>query len=115
MTTELNVLGENKKYSRIPSESVLNDKFNKEVEETIKEVRRRECDNFTSTDKLILNAQKTVIETMVMDLYMENFNIEDINNEIDSNEYNQIKSIVIEKLNLNEEKFKGAPLWKLQY
>ena len=103
------------KYNHMQSESILNDKFNNEVEQTIKEVRRGKCDSFTSTDKLILNAQKTVLETMVMDLYMENFNIEDINNEIDSNEYNQIKSIVIEKLNLNEEKFKGAPLWKLQY
>lgn len=100
MTTELNELGENKKYSHIPSESVLNDKFNKEVEETIKEVKRRECDSFISTDKLIPNAQKVVLDTMIMDLYTKNFNTEDINSEIDFNEYNKIKSIVIEKLNL---------------
>lgn len=102
----------NKKNYHIPSESILNDKFNKEVEESIKEVRRRKCDSFTSTDKLIPNAQKVVLETMVMDLYTKNFNIEDINSEIDSNEYNRIKSIVIEKLNLNEEKekFQGMSL-----
>lgn len=102
---------EQKKY-HIPSERILNDKFNKEVEESIKEVRRGNCDSFTSRDKLIPNAQKVVLETMVMDLYTKNFNIEDINSEIDSNEYNRIKSIVIEKLNLNEEKekFQGMSL-----
>ena len=93
------------KYNYMQSESILNDKFNNEVEQTIKEVRRGKCDSFTSTDKLILNAQKTVLETMVMDLYTKNLNTEYNNSEIDFNEYNRIKASVIEELSLNEEKF----------
>lgn len=93
------------KYNHMQSESILNDKFNNEVEQTIKEVRRGKCDSFTSTDKLILNAQKTVLETMVIDLYTKNLNTEYNNSEIDFNEYNRIKASVIEELSLNEEKF----------
>ena len=93
------------KYNHMQNESILNDKFNNEVEQTIKEVRRGKCDSFTSTDKLILNAQKTVLETMVIDLYTKNLNTEFNNSEIDFNEYNRIKASVIEELNLDEEKF----------
>lgn len=93
------------KYNHMQSESILNDKFNNEVEQTIKEVRRGKCDSFTSTDKLILNAQKTVLETMVIDLYTKNLNTEFNNSEIDFNEYNRIKASVIEELSLDEEKF----------
>ncbi|MGW7813691.1 hypothetical protein ACWEUB_12775 [Staphylococcus xylosus] len=93
------------KYNHMQSESILNDKFNNEVEQIIKEVRRGKCDSFTSTDKLILNAQKTVLETMVIDLYTKNLNTEYNNSEIDFNEYNRIKASVIEELSLNEEKF----------
>lgn len=93
------------KYNHMQSESNLKDKFNNEVEQTIKEVRRGKCDSFTSTDKLILNAQKTVLETMVIDLYTKNLNTEYNNSEIDFNEYNRIKASVIEELSLNEEKF----------
>lgn len=93
------------KYNHMQSESILNDKFNNEVEQTIKEVRRGKCDSFISTDKLILNAQKTVLETMVIDLYTKNINTEYNNSEIDFNEYNRIKASVIEELSLNEEKF----------
>lgn len=92
------------KYNHMQSESILNDKFNNEVEQTIKEVRRGKCDSFTSTDKLILNAQKTVLETMVIDLYTKNLNTEYNNSEIDFNEYNRIKASLIEELSLNEEK-----------
>lgn len=93
------------KYNHMQSESILNDKFNNEVEQIIKEVRRGKCDSFTSTDKLILKAQKTVLETMVIDLYTKNLNTEYNNSEIDFNEYNRIKASVIEELSLNEEKF----------
>ena len=92
------------KYNHMQSESILNDKFNNEVEQTIKEVRRGKCASFTSTDKLILNAQKTGLETMVIDLYTKNLNTEYNNSEIDFNEYNRIKASLIEELSLNEEK-----------